>query len=44
LVERLVRNEKARGSNPLTSTSFGLFEFLKVGTGVSAANWGCLKA
>jgi hypothetical protein len=22
LVERLVRNEKARGSNPLTSTSF----------------------
>jgi hypothetical protein len=24
LVERLVRNEKARGSNPLTSTSVGI--------------------
>jgi len=31
LVERLVRNEKARGSNPLTSTSFSIcphFPFL----------------
>jgi hypothetical protein len=27
LVERLVRNEKARGSNPLTSTNFALAKF-----------------
>src|SRR5438552_760075 len=29
LVERLVRNEKVRGSNPLTSTNFGAAKFTK---------------
>ena len=29
LVERLVRNEKVRGSNPLTSTKFRLTKFKK---------------
>jgi hypothetical protein len=30
LVERLVRNEKARGSNPLTSTRKGMMNFSSI--------------
>jgi hypothetical protein len=35
LVERLVRNEEARGSNPLTSTTTGLLELVLVSGGIA---------
>ena len=34
LVERLVRNEKVRGSNPLTSTKFRVREIQKTAKGM----------
>ena len=39
LVERLVRNEKARGSNPLTSTNFASAKFIS-----ASASFRCASA
>ena len=38
LVERLVRNQQVRGSNPLASTEFRVLELLKVETDTGFLN------
>ena len=45
MVERLVRNEKVRGSNPLTSTNFASAKFIELSGDENLFDrWGALRA